>query len=295
MKQFQRLGVFLNQEPGDDEALLFTGRFAEMANAESVYCVLVHGMEDQSQRELPSEDQLRHQVLQKLPAPVAKRTNVEVHSEKGIREILRCALDHSLDLIIVGRRLPHDQRAAGSAFARLVRKSPCSVMVVPDNGVTHLGRVQVLVDGSEHSRMALATAVAIAQASGEPNPQVVAHLIYEVNYGYRYTGQSFQEAVDHLEEIWREKMSRILESINTQGVEIDVVYSCSHDLASASFDLASARNMDMIVLGSRGQSMLAAALVGDNTENVVAGSPLPVFVVKKKGETVGILEALLSG
>lgn len=294
MKQFERIGVFLNEEPGDEEALVFAGRFAQLADSESVVCVLVHGVENSSSRNLPDEAELRRRVFAQLPDRVASRTQVEVHSSRGVREILRSAMDQSLDLIVVGRRLPHDQRAAGSAFARLVRKSPCSVLVVPDKALAHFGRIQVLIDGSEHSRLALTTALAVARAAEEPHPQVIAHAVYEINYGYRYTGQTFHEAVEHLEEVWREKMKPFLSEIDTGGVAFEVVYSCSHDLASAAYDLSSVRNLDMVMLGSRGLSNLSAVLVGDTTESVVRGAPQPVFVVKKKGETVGILRALLS-
>lgn len=295
MRQFQRLGIFLNGEPGDDEALAFAGRFAQLANSESVSCVYVPAVELPSVAAVSDEAEFRRGVLAKLPEPIAARTRIEIHQGTGIREILRTALDQSLDLIVVGRRLPHDQRASGAAFARLVRKSPCSILVVTERTHAHFRRVQVLVDGSEHSRIALETAVAIVRAAAEPNHQIVAHVVFEVNYGYRYSGQSFQEAVAQLEATWHDKMASLLSEIDTTGVSIENVYTCSHDLCSAAYDLASARNHDMIILGSRGSSALKARLLGDNTENIVLGAPLPVFVVKNKGETVGILEALLAG
>ncbi len=294
MERFRRLGIFLNEEPGDEEAIAFAGQFARLADCESILCVHVRGVEDRSPIPMPDETELRRQVLAKLPETVAARTRVEAHAGTGIREILRSALDESLDLIVVGRRLPHDQRAAGSAFTRLVRKSPCSVLVVPNNSVAHFGRIEVLIDGSEHSRMALETACAVARASNEKNPQVIAHAVYEINYGYRYTGQTFQQAAKQREDVWRQSMTSFLEGIDTAGVAFDVVYSCSHFLSAAAFDLASARNLDMIMMGSRGMSRLTAALVGNTTEIVVHSSPIPLFVVKKKGETAGILDVLLA-
>lgn len=295
MKQFQHIGVFLNDEPGDDEALAFADRFAQLAEASSVVCILVHGMEQELGLELPEQAPLEQRVLSQLSGPVAERTRVEVHSNKGVAEILRSAMDESLDLIVVGRRLPHTQQAAGSAFVRLVRKSPCSVLVVPERTRVHFARIQVLVDGSEHSRMALDTALRIARASKERSIQIIAHAVYEINFGYRYTGETFHEARTHREDVLREKMKPFLAGIDTDGVEFDVVYSCSHDLASAAYDLASARHLDMIVMGSRGRTKLAAALVGCMTEAVVRNASLPVFVVKKKGETMHFLEALLTG
>jgi nucleotide-binding universal stress UspA family protein len=294
MEQFRRIGIYLNGEPGDDEALAFAGRFAQLAQSELVLCVYVSGLEDRSPGQRPDEAELGRQVLARLPESVRPRARVEVHADTGIREILRSARDESLDLIVVGRRPPHDQRAAGTPFARLVRKAPCNVLVIPDKARVHFSRIQVLVDGSEHSRLALRTAIEIARASGEPHPEVVTHTVFEIGYGYQYTGKTFQEAARDLEAVWREKIDHFLEEIDRRGVPLDVVYSCSRDLASAAFDLAAARNQDLIMLGSRGRSALGAVLVGDNTENVVYGAPRPVLVIKKKGETIRILDALLS-
>ncbi len=294
MKQFRRIGICLAGQPGDDEALAFAGRFAELAQSESVLCVYVSGMEDRSPTHKPNEADLQRNVLSRLPDAVRPRTRVEVHAGTGVREILRTARDQSLDLIVVGRRLPHDQRAAGSPFARLVRKSPCNVLVVPVNARPQFGRIQVLVDGSEHSRLALNMALEIAHASGEPNPEVVAHTVFEIGYGYQYTGRTFQEAARDLEAVWHERIQEFLKHIDPRGVPLDVVYSCSHDVASVAFDLAAARDQSLIMIGSRGRSRLKAVLVGDTTERVVYGAAEPVFVAKKKGETVPILDALLS-
>jgi nucleotide-binding universal stress UspA family protein len=53
--------------------------------------------------------------------------------------------------------------------------------------------------------------------------------------------------------------------------------------------------MDMIVVGSRGLSRSAAAILGSTAERVLTCSPLPVLIVKRKGETVHLLDALLGG
>jgi nucleotide-binding universal stress UspA family protein len=50
----------------------------------------------------------------------------------------------------------------------------------------------------------------------------------------------------------------------------------------------------LIAIGSRGRTGTAGVLLGKVTEELIAQSRLPVLAVKRKGEQIGILQALLS-
>lgn len=293
MQRFRRIGVFLHDSPADEEALAYTSRFAELANTESILCVLVGGPGrcDEEDRDPAACEQ---EILAKLPPTIADRTKVEIHTDTGIPAILRAARDLDLDLVIVGRRLPSEQLGIGSAFTRLARKSPCTVLVVPNYTRLHLSRLLVPTDFSEHSKLALEQALGIARASGEPRPQVIVQSIYTVGYGYRKTSGSLHEAGRRLEEVTRAKMAEFVADVDTSGVEFDTVCTCSEQVEMAILDLAAVRKMDMIVAGSRGLSRAAAVLLGRTAERILVMSPLPVMIVKRKGETVGLLNALLA-
>lgn len=294
MHDIHKLGVFLNDEPGDDEALAFAGRIGSALDVQSVLCVHVRGMESRPGAPPPSDDSVRQFVQTRLPEAIAKRTIIEVHHNTGVADILRSARDQSLDLIVVGRRLPHDQLAVGSAFSRLARKAPCSVLVVPDQAHPHFGRIVVPVDGSEHSKLALITAIALARRSKEPNPQVIVQSIYEVGYGYQYSDQSFADAVRSREESARKRLDDFLADVDHAGVLFTTICTCSNHPNAAVYDLVASKNLDLVAVGSRGLSHTAAALIGSFAERLLAASPVPVLVVKKKGETLRFLEALFT-
>ncbi len=292
MPQFDKIGVFLNDEPGDDEALSFAARLVERTGAQSVCCIHVRGLEQSATGPARETGDVEATIRAQLPEPLRGCASVEVRLETGLREVLRAARDRELDLMIVGRRLPHDQMAAGSTFLRLARKAPCSVLVVPDRAIPHFGRALVLVDESERAREALGKAIALVRAGGESNPQVIAQSVYTVNYGSRYAGLEYHEAVRNMERITRDRLEP-LSKVDTQGVKFELVLTCARDVGAAAYDLASARRMDFIVMGSHGTATLPASLLGGVAERVLAGSPLPVLIVKRKGETVGFLSALL--
>ncbi len=292
MKNLKKLGVYLNDEPGDKEALAFAGLLAKLGKPESIDCIHVRGIEDPVETPAPEPEVLRQQVLAAFSEDLARGVDVHVSDATGLQEMLRTARDHDLDMIVVGRRLPHDQLALGSAFYRLARKTPCDVLVAPVGAHPHLSRLLVLVDGSEHSKMALETALYIARLSGDKS-QVLVQSVYGVPYGHRYTGMTIEQAQRHREALQREKIDEFVANVDTRGVDFDVVCTCSLNTAAAAHDMASARNMDAIVIGSRGATLPAIALLGATAERVLLEAPVPVLVVKRKGETFRFLDAIL--
>lgn len=293
MKNLRKLGVYLNNEPGDKEALAFAALLAKLKQPEAIHCLHVRGIEDPPETPAPEPDAIHRQLVEMLPQNVAARIEVHISQATGLQEMLRTSRDHDLDMLVVGRRLPNDQLGLGSAFYRLARKTPCDVLVVPERAHAHLSRLLVLVDGSEHSRMALDTALDLSKAGSE-KPQVLVQSVYGVAYGYRYAGLSLEEAGRRSEEVQRKKIDSFLASVDTSGVDFDVVYTCSQDTSAAAHDLASAKNMDAIVIGSRGATLPAIALLGATTERVLLNAPMPVLVVKHKGETFRFLDAVLA-
>ncbi len=291
MERFNRIGVFLNQEPGDREAISFAGMIARASHARVLNFIVVRGLEDPPTAPDLSDSDIRDQIAETLQDTIEPR--IEIARATGMYEILRFARNIELDLIIVGRRLPTEQLAVGSVFYRLSRKAPCSVLVVPEHARTHLSRLLVMVDGSPCSTHALETAAAIARGCGEPNPQLIVQSAFHVGYGYSYSGLSLEEAVAQRSAMVAENLEAQLAKVDTVGLALEKIVANSDSPPKAALNLAAAMNLDCIVVGSRGMTKPAAVLLGSTAERVLLSASLPVLVVKNKGETVRFLDALL--
>ena len=296
MERFRRIGVFLTGSPADDIALGFAGRAAEMAKSELLLCVYEHGGGSEGEESVAvSVEELRARFHSVLREPARRIAEIELHEDGGMAGILRSARDRELDLIVMGRRLPAHQAAVGSAFTRLARKAPCSVLIVPNYCRPHVSRLHVPVDMSEHSKIALETAVDVARARAAEgkDTQLLVHTVYCVGYGYHMVGMSFGQAMARQAEVTQKQLDKFVGSVDTRGARIETVCTCSEDAAAAIHELAAARKMDMIVVGSRGLSRTAAVILGGTAERVLLNAPQPVLIVKRKGETLGLLNALL--
>jgi nucleotide-binding universal stress UspA family protein len=58
--------------------------------------------------------------------------------------------------------------------------------------------------------------------------------------------------------------------------------------------LAAAEGVDLLAVGSRGLSPLAAVFLGSTAERLAGKSPRPVLVVRRRGEARGLLGAIFS-
>lgn len=295
MPTFAKLGAFLTDCPADDAVLAFVAHLARFGAAQSrVHCIHVQSGRPDGSTQDPDPAKLEQQVKDALPPEVFERTCCEVRPGGGIVEVLKAARDEDLDLVLLGRYLPSSQLGLGSRLTRLIRKCPCSVLVVPDHCRPHFGRILVAVDGSRHSEISMKTAVLLARHAGESDPQLVVQTVRHVDPRHDLAGVTFKESADAQREYGQRDLERFLKKIDTKDLACETVVSLSESPAQAIVELAMVRKMDIVVVGSRGATGTTAAILGSTSEQVLTTCAAPVLVVKEKGETLRLLEALFA-
>ncbi|HNQ24209.1 MAG TPA: universal stress protein [Phycisphaerae bacterium] len=290
MEQFKRLGVYLDEWPDDKDVLAFTARIAELGDPESVHVVyFTRRAEDDPRGPFDHEGTLRRH----LSPGLMQRVTMQVERQGAVDTMLRAARRLDLDLVLAGRVLPASQLAVGHGFNRLARKAPCDVLLIPEGAAVHLSRVLVPVDFSDHSRMALRAAALFARASGEPRPQLYVQTVFAVGYGYSKAGCTLEEAVRGLEQIHQQRLEEFVQGVDLSGLSCELHCSASDEPEAAIVQFAQARKADLICVGSRGMTPTASVLLGGTVDRLVTRASLPLLIVKRKGETLGLLDALL--
>ena len=293
MDLFKNMGVFLHDSPAGDVALEFAAHMAQLGTRR-LYCIHVRDSGPSGSDEAHDLEQLEARVRKALPPDVAKQTTCEVQAGSSLIDVYKAARDKDLDLVIVGRRLPSSQLGIGAKFTRIARKSPCSVLVVPEQCHPHFGRILVAVDGSVHSRLSMETAVALLKAAGEPNPQLVAQTVRRVDPRHDLAGATFKESAEVQRQHGQRDLEEFIAAIDTQGIPVEILVTLSDEPAEAIAEVATVRKMDIVVIGSRGPTRPVAALLGSTSEGVLMACPMPVLIVKEKGETLHLIEAIFS-
>ena len=227
------------------------------------------------------------QALQKLQQVVSScygGTNAICQVLHGtvIDQLLETAAETVTDLILVGHKSEHSQRR--SLARRLAMKAPCSVWMRPNGGPQDVRRVLAAVDFSTPSAYALSTAARIAR-NLETEECLALHVYFD-----EAMPEEAEQRVNHAEIL--EKFDRFLAPLDIHGIKMRSVIEASPNVVHAIQRLAQQEQADLVVMGNRGQTRSASILLGSESEHMLMETQVPVLVVKRRGERIGLLEAL---
>jgi nucleotide-binding universal stress UspA family protein len=195
-------------------------------------------------------------------------------------------LDHlaeaeGADLIVVGssHRGAFGRVLFGSVGERLLYGAPCAVAVAPRGyaGCTHLGRgvIGVAYDGSAESRLALEGAAELARLLGGEIRLITA--MTDVSFLELSGDGALDEYLDAMRDHYRELQDEALELVGPDVSATGVLV----DAPTGRALVASAIDLDLLVMGSRGYGPIRRTLLGGVSAEVMRGAPCPVLVLPR--------------
>ena len=209
-----------------------------------------------------------------------------------LQKIPQFIRENNIDLLIVVNRTSDDDNEV-RYLQKLIRRSSCSVALIPPSVPSNIKHLLVPMDFSNNSLMALNTAKDLCFK--HENMHITGLHIYSLPHGYFKTGLSKNEFIDELIANAQEEIGKFVEKtgidknrftmhyrqLNTNGIPYMINrFSFNHKI-------------DAIVLGSRGGSTLSSFFLGRVTEALIDRDQyLPFIVVKNKGENLKLWEAL---
>jgi nucleotide-binding universal stress UspA family protein len=139
--------------------------------------------------------------------------------------------------------------------------------------------ILVPVDFSDHSKHALEYAIALARKLGAS-----VHALH--SYWAPPPTSYSTEVVVVPQSFWEElgtaaakKLETLLQEVDTEGIEIDFETTLE-DPVTAIVECAEHREVDLIVMGTRGLTGLKHLLLGSTAERTIRMAPCPVLTVK---------------
>ena len=300
MKRFKKILVCVDGSPYDAPVVVYTGGRSRVAESEELH--FLHVDEDQADAGAGQSHGPERTTPESLGTFVAEhfkghgREAVYCDAVRGSRllEVLRYAHEKDIDLLVLsrhyGRHSEHDDDMI--LPRRITRKATCSVLVLPEKFTQQADELIVPVRDSECSSQALEVATGIAEVTGA---RLTALNIFRVTSGYSRVGTSREEHTALLRASAQRECDCLLERSETHGVKVNC--NCMPDLSddpvTVILDVLGDGAGKAVVIGARGRTGAAGVLLGTVTEQLIRRSPSPVLAVKKKGEHVGIVRALL--
>ena len=305
MEPIKKIIVGLDMSQMDDTLIEFASFVTRSSLAEHIYFVNVIkniNIPQELKQEFPNMvsnaiDERKKQIESKIKDRFTAHSDIKSHIivEKGqpSKVILNFAKNEGVDIIIVGNKIKLE--GSGGLPQRLARRASCMLLIIPEGLQPSLERLLVPIDFSEYSKLALEYAIYISRRN-EGKVEVICQNVYNVPVGYHYTGKSFEEFAGIMKKNAEKAFQKFIKEIDTEGVKITPVYSLDQndDLTSDICDLADELNISGLIVGAKGRSTTTAIFLGSMAEKLLqVVNKYPITVVRPKGKTAGIFEALM--
>ncbi len=184
-------------------------------------------------------------------------------SMEASQAIIDEAIEKKVDMIVIGKhgRKGLAKALMGEVAAKVIAHASCKVLVVPKAARIEYRNILVATDGSVHSNVALAEAIAIAKRCGS-------HLI--ALSAMRDSSEK-EEASNYA--------NKAAELAQTEGVSAEAVTPVGRSF-DAIVETAGGRGVDLIIMGTYGKTGIKKLLMGSSTEKVIGNAGCAVMVVK---------------
>lgn len=192
-------------------------------------------------------------------------------------EIVEYVTEHDIDLIVMGThgRSGLDRLIVGSVAERTLRVAPIPVLTVHSETTIDAEFETILIptDGSETADIAADRAIQIGAATG-----AAVHIVHVVDLTV-VPDEPDGVILDAMEAEGQQAVNRIIGRAEAAGIHAVEASVLSGTPAKAIVDYTTARDVDLVVMGTHGRSGLQRYLLGSVTEKVVRLADMPVLSV----------------
>lgn len=265
----------------------------------------IHAVHVQKHEEIPDEvliefpnlrEKLEDAYIQELVERiesfdiVGTSMKYKVLQGNPLKEVLKKSHDEAIDLLVVGKK--NASTNSGLVPQKLARKSSSHVLLVPENVNNELKKILVAIDFSDFSKLALQSAIDLASQCGA---EIICQHIYEVPTGYSKIGKSFEEFAQIMKGHAEKSFDKFIADFETEDLKITSVFTLNNQqkVASKIEECAEQFNVNLIIIGARGRTNVAAILLGSVTEQLIGSmEKTPILIVKKRDKTFGFWKAI---
>jgi len=216
------------------------------------------------------------------------KTQLIVRQGSLTKEILKIANETKADLIIQGRNINSDSVLS----SRIARRSPCNLLLIPENHTLKFNKIFIPVDFSDYSDLSLKTTLELTEAK---NSEIYLQNVINIPSSYRYSGKSYQEFGEIIQGHLQKDLDILIKKVSPKTQKLTPVFTLDkgESVIDMIWDEARRRRVDMIVMGAKGRTTASAIFIGSKAEKMIRiNYAIPLLIIRKKGAIAGLLETL---
>ncbi|ANQ49684.2 universal stress protein [Flammeovirga yaeyamensis] len=289
----------------DDAIIKYSLKASPLSTVRKV--ILMHVLKDNSGKD---EVEYNGKLVSRKEMAKAKMLDlVEKHKELNTRnvefefivsesndptnKILKYSKKNKVELIIAGKK--NIAEGSGTIARLLTRYAFCTVLTVSENPQVPIKKAIVPIDFSEMSKRAMIEGINVAKRN---NMELVILHVYALPTGYTASGKSPEEYASVLQLHAEKRCKNFLKQFDLEDVKykerlhFDLYGNNEAKIIS---NISLVEDADLIVMGSRGRSALAATFIGSTTESLMKqhNTTVSTLVVKDRVRNLGLFGALL--
>ena len=302
--ELKKILVCLDLTQMDESLIRFTSYIAKKMDSDSILFVHVAqnlDIPEEIKKNYPSlftpmDETIRQKMGQTVEdhfeAPDNCQVEQVVKEGKPSDQILKIAKERDIDLLVVGKKM--GLKGEGILARKLAKIAHLSVLMVPEVLPQLMDRLLVPVDFSESSLLALRQAIKIKETSEVPM-SITCHHVYRLPSGWHTTGKSKEEFAEIMKGHAAKDYQKFIKQLEAEHQQIPCIFTLEGESNAAQeiYQQAVKDRSDLIVLGSKGKTAAASALLGNTSERLAGcDKTIPLLIAKDKNENIGFLEAL---
>lgn len=295
MKRFEKILGYIPPSASEGTVLNWCGKIAQYAHSKSVELIICYeDFQTSGQSGDFDWDLFVKEEVKRISELVEKdfsgtELTVTVLQDSPVKGVLNRLSGGLYDLLV----LPKESSYGMSFVEKLARKSPVGVLVVPQDSEPSFQSIMLGVDFSGVSSLALDWAEAFAKIHAGSTELHALHVVSMPRHSKALQATDPQMLRSRLMDVSTNGLTDFLEEHSEKPSQWNKIIA-EHPLAGVQMlREATAKNSDLIVIGSHGRHALSVALLGGQTSDVIRESEVPVLVAKRKNESLGFLKQLL--
>lgn len=301
MVHFKKIMVCLDLSDLDEVLIQYAHAFMNSLQAESLIFIHIYQKhqsnilfgKSKKDPDLKSADALYIEIKNKLNNLLEKATfswNIDIMEGDINETMLEATKKHDADLMIMGRK--QELENSEGLPKKTVKKSECSVLLIPEAPYREIKIVLVPVDFSQHSAVAVKLALLLLGNEG----QIHCQHVYEVPSGYHRTGKDYYEFAKVMEGNAVKDTKDFIKKYNLPEEKLKFIYILDEKGRPAKEVIKYSKKIgaSLISMGSKGRTEAASFLLGSVAEDIVTlNDIIPLLVVKKKNENLDFFDVIL--
>ena len=252
---------------------------------------LLYALFDQEHPVISGQHELNERLMNQFQSEIEQyivdkpdlKISYQVEEGSPLDELLLLADDVYADLMVVGQKSSNQKH--GILAKNVARGIKFNALVVPEQSVHSIKHILVPIDFSPYSIKALQTAINIKNQISDPVLITCIH-VYELPglapYNFGKTEEAFRKIIHadrdaalHLflsnyapQE--QNTIQKVLGVATIKGIAMDI------------YNYAQKNDVDFMVIGSKGHSMIARMMMGSVTEKLLSvNKTIPTMIIRK--------------